>query len=822
MNKPLIQKITSFLIIGLFLLQLLSPSSLYAAPLNYDNPNKSGNNPYQLSLKGVVSSGLLTSVVGCTGIVDKVAKVTTDFAQKLAVKKAKSKATSAEAKSHQSDSVPVVDSTSIKTEEQGHNDTQTDIEKDSYTENCLKGIAITLAKNQLTAMTKYTMNWITTGFNGDPLYVRDVNSYMDSLTTDILEKENELFKDPDNADEYPWARSYTQGQVNIYKSAKDAYGSLRQDLTNYLTPGSTPESFANDFSQGGWNGWLALTQRPENNPLGFNIVATENLNKQKNNAVETARAEIQRGNGVLDQKKCVEYEKITFSGARTCNGGIPEDELMPGTTCIPDKPNKTPTNNAPRCIKYETVTPGSVIKSKIDTYINSPERQIELANTINSALNALFAALITKFEDQGLSSLGSKVNNFSSPTISGGFGSNRLFDSLGNPISSTNIFNNTSNDASVNQSFDITRDLGNKYVEALNSGSWDADTNTPEIIPGKGIKHQYYTVSKAGDTKLFPGTHHFTVGEKVYFDGTLWKVGVPKYIIGTKGVFQIQKDYGASIAKAETILPQVIPALGELDYCIPGPNQNWMMTSTDAKDAYSDYLSGVTTEYIRDVYDECPFIGCDGIQFIGGLLNGGLDHSYNVISLPDETEYKDLFDDARNLWDKIVQEEFFWIARNDIHMRYTFSSDHWAVDPAYVDRQVAKWTELSKNAWAEYITKAKALYGIGSPMQSEFTFNGDYNTSYLPMAQAGLDLAKDIVTNASDIKEAIETNETNIAQSSATVYKLTTIKDKVNKIILAAQKRRKDKRDADGLGAIPQICLDNEQVTYIENGVLKR
>jgi hypothetical protein len=106
-------------------------------------------------------------------------------------------------------------------------------------------------------------------------------------------------------------------------------------------------------------------------------------------------------------------------------------------------------------------------------------------------------------------------------------------------------------------------------------------------------------------------------------------------------------------------------------------------------------------------------------------------------------------------------------------------------------------------------------------MRTEFTPAGDPNPGFLPMAQAGLDMTKDLVTDAEDLPKAISDANDNFAQSSGVIYRLGAIKDKVNVIIAAAQKRRKDKRAADGLSAMPQICLDNEKVTWVENDVLK-
>ena len=812
MKNKTAKKILSIFILSAFLMQVLIPSMVLAdnQPLNYDNPNNSGDNPYRLSLKGVITSGLLTNLVGCTGIVDKVSKVTVGFAQKLLSKKTKKAQVKSETQSEKSDAVASVDSTAVEENLEHSQEEEERDDSSSFTENCLKGIAITLAKNQLTAMTKSTMNWVTTGFGGDPLYVRNVDSDMNSLTTRILKEETEFFGKVDNAKYYPYGRDYARGQVNSYKATQDTYASLKQDLTAYLEAGSTPESFANNFSEGGWNGWLALTQHSQNNPLGFTLKANENLQNKQSNAVANAQAELARSGGIFDQKKCIEYEKkpTRTTGGDTC--GVKDRN---GNCLGTPSGSSSATTTEPKCLKYETVTPGSVIKGKIDIYINSPERQIELADTLNDALNALFSSLINKFESQGLSGLGSKVNNWTTPA-SGGFGSNSLVDSLGNTLSSTGVFDATNSKTKVNESFDLTKDLGNKYVEATNGGSWDANTNTPELDPDASIKNQYYTVSVAGSTKLFAGTYNWKIGDKAYYDGTKWSVGVPKHIIEKKGVFQLQKDYMKSITKTVEVLPQVIPKLSELDYCIPGPNTNWVSNSDEAKNEYFAYLSGVVANPVSYRIDARDY-GCFAV--ICGVIN----HDHHVLVIPDFSNYKKIFDDARNLWPKIEVQESFYVIR-PYRTSWTFGTNTWAVRIEEVEAAVARITTAATNAYDEYLIKARDRYGIDSSMRTEFTPEGYPNSDFLPMAQAGLDMTKNIVTDAEDLPAAIETAEANFAQTSGAIYRLGFIKDKVNVIVAAAQKRRKDKRLAEGLPTMPQICLDNEKVTWVENGVLKQ
>jgi hypothetical protein len=650
-------------------------------PLNYDNPNKGGNNPYKISLQGVVTSGMLMNVVGCTGIVNKISKVSTSFIQNLIQSKTEKAARIAQKTAYDTlkkitegiakgvasgamatPGFPVVMDSGIRVQnlqefiaetaraEAMSKTAKLDMEalntasqriKDetaaaSFREECINGIAVTLAKNQLSAMTKYTMNWVNSGFNGDPLFVRNVDSLMYSIENKILEEQTRWFKDPVNAREYPYGRDFAISAINSKQSGDNFLDSMKSDLTAYLTPGATTDSFANDFSEGGWNGWFALTQRSQNNPLGFMIEQSEYLSQEQTTATENTKDELARNGGVLDQRKCVQY--------------YPYDPIR-------DRDNQVNANgNRLRCAKYEAVTPGSVIKTKIDTYVNSAERQLELARTMNDALNALFSALIYKFQNQGLSSLSSSVNNYSG-TATAGFGVNQVLDSNGNSILVANG-GGTGTSNGGDGYIDLTKDLGNTYV-----------------------------------------------------NGQITK----------KGILQIEHDYIKAAKESVIVLDKVVPAIGKLDYCIPGPNPSWKANSLDAIDAYLSTLDG------------------------GGTP---------------------------------------------------------AIDPSAIENQIAS-----------YETEVGTLYGPSSPMQ---TFASG---SYLGMADQGLAITKDLAITAETVKDAKDEYRDAITEANTNMTKLNVIKDKVNVIIAAAQRRRTTERATLGLTAMPASCLANEKATYLDNGV---
>jgi len=240
-----------------------------------------------------------------------------------------------------------------------------------------------------------------------------------------------------------------------------------------------------------------MTQHPQNNPLGFAVIANQGLANTTANAINTTQNQLIQNGGIFDQKKCVSWSSTT--------GGI--------TTTITN-PSQPQTSGS--CTKWETVSPGSVILSKINTYVNSPELQLTLVKTLNDALNALFASLIGKFENQGLSSLGTTDADMTTDDGGQGFGSNDLIDQNGNVIPEDNGGSGSGSDGS----FDITKDLGNTYAQATNDGSWDANTDTPQLMPGVGLTDHYYTVSVSGSTDLTGNGDYWSAGDVAFFEAS--------------------------------------------------------------------------------------------------------------------------------------------------------------------------------------------------------------------------------------------------------------------------------------------------------------
>ncbi len=836
--KKIILRAITFVFV-LFFLQTIIPSPLLAADeLNWDNPNKNSNNPYKFKPTDILNSQLIMQVVGCTGVVDKVSGAVMNFVKGKASVEALEKATRdkiveaavAACKSGKGSTMTavasilnmnwtdVVDEIDCKplqrTRDGGTIDELIKLRQDQATsktrEECFNGIAITLAKNQLTAMTRETVNWINTGFNGNPMYVQNITSLTNSIERNILEKGISQLGNTNKA--YPYGSSFSSSMIRGYNTGARKYGatnfldSLTSDLAYFITDkdsyySSEPDNrtalekaqhanntFANDFSTGGWNGWLALTQRDQNNPLGFTMQASQYLADRIAEQSQEKKDELYQNNGFLSQKKCVLWELYDNENAAVYDQ---YDNIKTATSKPSNYPNSI-------CIKDEIVTPGSIIKEKLSYYVNSPERQLELADSINDSLNSLFSALVSKLQNQGLSSLSSEKYQYTLNGVANnnmGIGSGYTNDFEGGSFSSGSGYRNGS--------FDLTRDLGNTYIynyknESL--GNWDAKNNSPKLYVGVGpvgddgkyLPNSYYTVTVAGNTKLFnEGYSGWAVGDRAFWDGKNWQnwkkdiVRDGKTIktnpIEKRGVIQIQNDYIVAAKELLSLLPNIMPKMGELDYCIPGPNPNWQANSSDAQSLFQEYSSTLSSDY----------------QVGGWLERDKVNFKIGGINSSEYNNYKNIFKwNNIDVWNKVISTPAYFGELNILANKRNVDAKNDAPGhQAKISSLINKINVDFNNYYKVATEMFNKLYGKDGFLQKEFyeTENSNEripNPSYLPMAEEGLNITKDILSYDQNIKEITEDYKNAITQANTSISKLNAIKAEVSKIIKIAQDRR--------------------------------
>lgn len=307
-----------------------------------------------------------------------------------------------------SDAVPTTNADLQKTADANLAKT-TDIDKlataDNVRNNCLNGLAYRIAKYALAKLTKQTVNWINSGFNGDSFFIKDQYSYMHSLQNQQVNSILGPIGLYANRKNYPYGRDFARSYLEAQKSSYE--NNARSNLSSYFKKYMTPAQYSSNFiGGGGWNGWLGLTQNPANNPLGFGMMTSQQIADRA--ALETQRAtnELNWGDGFLSQKKCVDPTDYTSKNAK-----------------------KNP------CNRWEVVTPGITINNQLNRVMGSPFSQLEMADQINESLSSVFDALVNQGMAWGISKLGKKDNSYET---FGGPGSNRVYDSLGNDITNRN------------------------------------------------------------------------------------------------------------------------------------------------------------------------------------------------------------------------------------------------------------------------------------------------------------------------------------------------------------------------------------------------
>lgn len=469
------------------------------------------------SIGGVSFSGISGSILACANVGGKITSAISGL-----FKNSTKKATSKVGKllgSLTGQQVPTSDQTAQDKQETANKK-----------ESCLDAIAYTVAKQALGQVTNKTLNWVNTGFGGNPFYVRNIDSFLGSIKNDEI-------------------RNYIGIADNINKGNGDAVGAsvtskIIEMITGRPSSVSTPttqselkyEAFTKDFSSGGWDAWYRMTQLGEN-PIGAILSTSQQLGKNIEEQQQATKNEISNGNGFLSQKLCVEY----------------------ASTVDPNDPNNLVLglDGLPKCLRFETVTPGSVIAAQTQTITNSGTRQLEAADELNEVLGAFFDSLLNKLFNKGLQTLGRDSGDSYGNQLSGfgGNGSNIVTGSNGQPINGT----------------------------------------------GSGVVLPY---NQSGDD----------------FDPSNFNISNPRHIAA---IIKTQKTFLSRALDSQASLQKIVPNLGHLDYCLPGPHPSWVSdTDQGAGSLFTSIQSSGVANPITGVFEIQPYDLFDPLRNSTQLFSG--------------------------------------------------------------------------------------------------------------------------------------------------------------------------------------------------------
>lgn len=293
----------------------------------------------------------------------------------------------------------------------------------------LNGLAWTVAKLTIQSLTRSTVNWINSGFNGSPAFISDLGENLQYLGDAVAE---DLFVQLDRSVQNATGFNITspfQDQINqklreeYYRTTSGLLGLSEYDLSGRSTD---PKAFLNgDFSKGGFNAYFSANGNPANNPFGAYRIATNELFRRIDGAAQKRKEELNWGRGILPWRgKCdtvpsaPDLAKATLptsqdiadltrsanaaidgsGGGTTASPGLLSDETVAdlNRTAAAESRGSVSLSKAEKCRNNPVRTPGAVIESQLELSLGTGIRQLELADSINEIVGALLGQLVNQ------------------------------------------------------------------------------------------------------------------------------------------------------------------------------------------------------------------------------------------------------------------------------------------------------------------------------------------------------------------------------------------------------------------------------------------
>lgn len=402
---------------------------------------------------------------------------------------------------------------------------------------CLKSIGRTIIKMLLQKITTDTVSWINGGMEGDPLFIENPDEYFGDIAKyEILGFGAEI-RDPKL---YPFGKEFMQAQMYSFKNkfANNAQYTLDKTIRD-TNPEFSAYTFSQDFSQGGWAAWDALTQNAANNPLGFSIMASDELAKRIEEKTKFAEGSLQMSGGYFGVEKCVlsEPEGVKVSKQQDQDGRKERASNANG-----------PYQN-PICLKWNFVTPGQMVATAAEKITHYPDNNLLKSEDLNDAVAAILDAFLNHYSSSFMSEGGfaglSEEENF----MSGSEGEYVIDDE------------NKSNYSQPRVSYDFS----SFQIKSSSFLSENPNFNIRNDISQALIDEQRIFIDKI-------------IQQNKELKSTVPKIPNEPEFTGNYGL---------------------IPTIYQLDYCIPGPHPGFENESRAALNAALNTITPETLESIK-------------------------------------------------------------------------------------------------------------------------------------------------------------------------------------------------------------------------------
>lgn len=346
-------------------------------------------------------------------------------------------------------------------------------------------------------------------------------------------------------------------------------------ITFLLGSQENVDNFKTDFKFGGWQGYMALAD-PHNYTAGVNAMLEKTLSirtASSSSVVDRAVQDIQTPQKYQDKRKCLEWSTpVGFDSQGT--EGVDDDTINPSVVGSGSKV----------CIKYETVTPGALVETKMKKAMTKDEDQSYLARELSDVLARALGRLTEGLIQVGINKLSEKFKtNNADPEDSSGLNSifanlyQNEYDVLG-IADDARIFNNEESEEESENDSQNAIDTLNQYTTTIGDDASTPYVGGPEDLVGS----------------------NWNEGPELIVE---LKINLEKALNLTK----IYVDLNTEIKKNINNLKDNVALL---DYCRPGPDFGWeeryrdkaqfalgKLKNTDDKDECAELQSEMHLEY---------------------------------------------------------------------------------------------------------------------------------------------------------------------------------------------------------------------------------
>ena len=347
-------------------------------------------------------------------------------------------------------------------------------------------------KMVLRQLTLSIVNWINSGFEGNPSFITDTGQFLQN-TADIAIGDM-LMNDP--------SLSFLCGPFELqlklalglqYSPFSNQIGCTFTSAMGNVTDAMNKFTNGDFINGGGWDSWLQITTNPQNNPQGAMVIAQAELDRRINSSVAKVTLEANWGSGFLSFKHCTN----STTGETTTSLGSPDSNNV---NVVDRNGNTTVAMNGPSNTTCTVQTPGQEIVGQLGWAQSSTIREMELVDD----LDAIFGALANMAIKTGAS--------YFTSMISGGGGSsqssinNNYLNDLQTQIDNQmNIPNTLSYGTSGNLNF-------NRSINSATTKQFALDTINSQIA----VELQYFNVQKTSVFKLLDGAQNaFTLSNSI-------------------------------------------------------------------------------------------------------------------------------------------------------------------------------------------------------------------------------------------------------------------------------------------------------------------